>query len=109
MTVFIGDNIVSALGFTSEENYHNVKNGVSGLKFFSDDRYDLPEPFMASKIDDERLEDAFENNLSEKGCPPVCGIKYSKMEKACIVSITESLKNTNIDPSIFDICFIEIF
>ena len=98
MTVFLGDNIISALGFTSAENFDNVKNGVSGLKFFPN-RYDLPEPFMASEIDNERLEAAFETCLSVQGRKDVCGIKYSKMEKACIVSITESLKSSNIDPS----------
>ena len=98
MTVFLGDNIISALGFTSAENFDNVKNGMSGLKFFPD-RYDLPEPFMASEIDNERLEAAFEMCLSVRGRKDVCGIKYSKMEKACIVSITESLKSSNIDPS----------
>ena len=105
MTVFIGDNIISALGFSSEENYRNVKNGVSGLKFFPD-RYDLPEPFMASEIDDERLEDAFEKCLSEQGREAVLGIKYSKMEKACVVSIAESLKKSNITPSDKRVLFI---
>ena len=100
MTVFLGDNIVSALGFTSEENYHNVKNGVSGLKFFAD-RYDLPESFMASEIGDVRLDNTFDLLKSE-----VCGIKYSKMEKACIVSIAESLKDTDIDPSDKRVLFI---
>ena len=105
MTVFLGDNIVSALGFMSAENFDNVKNGVSGLKFFTD-RYDLPEPFMASEIDGERLEGAFEKCLSEQGRAAVCGIKYSKMEKACIVSIAESLKSSNIDPSDKRVLFI---
>ena len=98
MTVFLGDNVISALGFTSEENYRNVKNGVSGLKFFAD-RYDLPESFMASEIDDERLDDAFEKCLSVQNSPAVCGMNYTKMEQACIVSVAESLKDTSIDPS----------
>ena len=118
MTVFLGDNIISALGFTSEENYLNVKNGVSGLKFFAD-RYDLQEPFMASEIDDARLDDAFEKCLSvflpkseEQGelCVSKSGwsseIKYSKMEKSCIVSIAESLKGAGVDPSDKRVLFI---
>ncbi|MDR0836075.1 MAG: hypothetical protein LBN11_05790, partial [Tannerella sp.] len=36
MTVLLSDNIISALGFTSEENYLNVKQGISGLKQYVD-------------------------------------------------------------------------
>ncbi|HCC50673.1 MAG TPA: beta-ketoacyl synthase, partial [Porphyromonadaceae bacterium] len=64
MTVLLGDNIISGLGFTAEENYRNVKQGVCGLKFFAD-RYDIPEPFMASEIDDGRLEEAFGELVAE--------------------------------------------
>ena len=103
MTVLLGDNVISALGFTSAENYRNVKNGVSGLKFFAD-RYDLPEPFMASEIDDVRLDDAFEKCCAEFLKKGSCecerggaslgadGVSYTKMEKACIVSVAEALK-----------------
>ena len=93
MTIFPGDNIISALGFTSVENYHNVKNGVSGLKFT--DRYDLPEPFMVSEIDDTRLNEAFDKcriEFSTKN--KEAGINYTKMEKACIVSVAGALKDT---------------
>ena len=96
MTIFPGDNIISALGFTSAENYHNVKNGVSGLKFYTD-RYDLPEPFMASEIDDTRLNEAFDKcriEFSTKN--KEAGINYTKMEKACIVSVAGALKDTQV-------------
>ena len=118
MTVFIGDNIVSALGFSSEENYNNVKKGVSGLKFFHD-RYDLPEPFMASEIDEARLNEAFEKcqEIASSEKPPcndgggnamtsrhhisgkTQGINYTKLEKACIVSVADALKDAKIDLS----------
>ena len=115
MTVFLGDNIISALGFTSAENFENVKNGASGLKFFAD-RYDLPEPFMASEIDDVRLNETFETCRSEfyaktrgagegntefdednyglQGESSPAIVNYTKLEKACIVSIAEALKDT---------------
>ncbi|MDR1379993.1 MAG: hypothetical protein LBJ47_00765 [Tannerella sp.] len=64
MTVLPGDNIISALGFTTAENYGNVKRGVCGLEFFAD-RYGLPEPFMASEIDAARLDRAFEKVSAE--------------------------------------------
>ncbi|MDR0574994.1 MAG: beta-ketoacyl synthase [Tannerella sp.] len=121
MTVLLNDNIVSALGFTAEENYRNVKQGVCGLKFFAD-RYDLPEPFMASEIDDVRLNESFAGVSA--GVSAVTGkktmaghdkadvwkeknkVKYSKLEKAAIVSVSEALKGTNVDPSNGRVLFI---
>lgn len=116
MTLLLSDNIISALGFTAEENYRNVKQGVCGLKFFAD-RYHLPEPFMASEIDDARLNAAFDAVSSEqsakikanpfvasarqegtKGASPA-KINYTKLEKAAIVSAADALKIANIDPS----------
>jgi len=110
------------LGFTTEENYRNVKQGVCGLKLFTD-RYDLPEPFMASEIDETRLEEAFakvsddyadfiENseNLDDDEKEDFMAdkekAKYTKLEKACIVSIAEALKGTDIDPSDEEVLFI---
>ena len=114
MTVFLGDNIISGLGFTAEENYRNVKQGVCGLKFFAD-RYDIPEPFMASEIDDGRLEEAFGELVAEAsavrdadtayrhrrqyGQRPADGVNYTKLEKASIVSVAGALRDTAIDPA----------
>ena len=107
MTVLLSDNVVSSLGFTTEENFENVKKGVCGLQFFSD-RYGLPEPFMASEIDEKRLDEAFasvaeeyanvleDNDIDELKKEELiacrAGVKYTKLEKACIVSIAEALK-----------------
>ena len=112
MTILLSDNVVSSLGFTTDENYRNVKQGVCGLTYF-EDRYDLPEPFMASEIDDERLNEAFDkvsadySDLLEKSdmdeekrrnlLKTRKSIKYTKLEKAAIVSIAEALKGTAID------------
>lgn len=103
MTRLLSDNIISALGFTAEENYRNVKQGVCGLKLFTE-RYDIPEPFMASEIDDARLNDAFEKTLAAH--PAAIGSNYTKLEKAAIVSVAEALKNTKIDPSDENVLFI---
>jgi 3-oxoacyl-[acyl-carrier-protein] synthase-1 len=121
MTILLGDNIISALGFTTEENYCNVKQGVSGLRFFTD-RYDLPEPFMASEIDDVRLNGAFEKISAEffanvgkdkngahwDACPmtPTDEPHYSKLEKAAIVSVAGALGSTAIDLSGKNVLFI---
>ena len=101
MTVFLSDNIISGLGFTAEDNFLNVKQGKCGLKFFAD-RYDIPEPFMASEIDDKQLEEAFEKVVTEVsvvGKHPLDGINSTKLEKASIVSVAGALKNKAKDPS----------
>ena len=100
MTVLLSDNIISALGFTAEENYRNVKQGVCGLKFFAD-RYGLPEPFMASEIDAARLDEAFEKASGKHDTA-----NYSKLEKASIVSVAEALKGTDIDPADSRVLFV---
>jgi 3-oxoacyl-[acyl-carrier-protein] synthase-1 len=100
MTLLLGDNIISALGFTTEENYRNVKQGVCGLRPFAG-RYGLPEPFMASEIDDARLDDAFRNVSSGQ-----TSVNYTKLEKASIVSVAEALKGTGINPSDGTVLFI---
>ncbi|MDR0700059.1 MAG: beta-ketoacyl synthase [Tannerella sp.] len=121
MTVLLGDNIISALGFTAEENYRNVKQGISGLDFFAD-RYDIPEPLMASEIDDVRLNGAFEKISAEfsanagkdkngerwGACPVTSAYhpNYTKLEKAAIVSVAGALGNTGIDLSGENVLFI---
>jgi 3-oxoacyl-[acyl-carrier-protein] synthase-1 len=99
MTVLLSDNIISALGFSSEENYRNVKQGVSGLKQYTR-HFDSPEPFMASEIDGERLEDAFAS-IEQK-----TNHKYTKLEKAAILSVCDALKNVDVDPSGKKVLFI---
>jgi 3-oxoacyl-[acyl-carrier-protein] synthase-1 len=121
MTILTNDNVISSLGFTTDENYRNVKQGVCGLRLF-EDRYDLPEPFMASAIDKTRLEEAFaqvssdyagfiensdlEDDEKEYLKNAKKGRKYTPLEKACIVSIAEALKGTGINPSDRNVLFV---
>ncbi len=106
MTILLNDNIISSLGFTAEENYRNVKQGICGLQFFAD-RYGLPEPFIASEIDNARLEEAFSKITTVNSQLQTRGqVKYSKLEKAAIVSVTDALKGTDIDPSSARVLFV---
>ena len=87
----IGDNIISALGFTSEENFRAVKSGVSGVKPYDAGVFDLPEAFMASLIDKKRLNDEFVK-LSSKN-------EYTALEKAAILSVFTANQDAQIDLS----------
>ena len=99
MIKFVSDNIISALGFTTDENFENVKQGNSGLAFFVG-YFDLPEPFMASMIDEKKLNETFHH------LPNVSHQKYTFLEKAAILSISNALKTTEINPAHEKVLFI---
>jgi 3-oxoacyl-(acyl-carrier-protein) synthase len=90
--VFItGNNIISSLGFTTEENFNSVKQGISGVKHYETGVFDLPEAFMASLIDKERLNDEFVKISSKNN--------YTNLEKATILSVFYANKEAKIDLS----------
>ena len=104
MTVCTGDNVVSALGFTAEENYRNVKQGRTGLRLYRE-RFGLPEPFMASEIDDTALNAAFVETETEY-MPSATKANYTKLEMAAIVSVAGALKTAAIDAADKRVLFI---
>jgi len=87
----IGDNIISSLGFTTEENFNAVKQGISGIKHYDAGTFDLPEAFMASLIDKKKLNDEFVK-LSSKN-------NYTNLGKAAILSVSSANKEAQIDLS----------
>lgn len=86
----VGDNIISSLGFSSDENMGNIKNGIGGIKT-STDKSLSPEAFPASQVDDQRL---------AKECQALNPTKeYTRFEQLLIVSIHDALSDTGIDPT----------
>jgi 3-oxoacyl-[acyl-carrier-protein] synthase I len=81
------DNIISSLGFTSEENFQNCKKGNSGIVLTSDHKLSQT-PIHASLIDWNNVYDHFGKIADNK--------LYTKVEKLFILSITDALKQTNI-------------
>ena len=116
----IGDNIISSLGFTTEENFRAVKNGISGLQHYDVGTFDLPEAFVASLIDRERLNDEFNRHC---GLDPTrychCGLDpqppektgnsnktLTELEKAAILSVHNANEEAQIDLSSEKVLFI---
>lgn len=95
----IGDNIVSPLGFTTEENWRSLLAGHSGQHPY-EQGFSLPEPFCASIINNALLEKQF------LALPNPHNIRYTKMEKCALVSATDALTRAGIDPSREDVLFI---
>ena len=86
-----GDNIISSLGFTTEENFSNVQSGISGVKSYKIGDFDLPEAFMASLINKEKLNDEFVKISSKNN--------FSNLEKAAILSVFTANNEAQIDLS----------
>ncbi|MCQ2959299.1 MAG: beta-ketoacyl synthase [Bacteroidales bacterium] len=94
----ISHNIISSLGFSSEVNYRAVKQGLTNLKL-QENIFGLPTPFVGAIIDEELLNEEFalinRNNF-----------KYTKFEKASILSIYKALENTDILANSDDVQFV---
>jgi 3-oxoacyl-[acyl-carrier-protein] synthase-1 len=84
----ISGNIISSLGFTIAENMKNIVEGRSGVKLI-DDKKLFSEDFYASLVDSDILDENF-SKLAE------CS-DYTRFEKLCIISISDSLKTSGID------------
>ena len=97
MIVKVSDNIISPLGMSTAENYAAVKAGRSALKRH-DGLWDLPEPFTASLMDRDKVEQTFAA-LADNA-------KYTFFEKMIILSAAKALQQTTIDPSSDKVLFI---
>ena len=95
----IGDNIVSPLGFTTEENWRNLLAGHSGQQPY-EQGFSLPEPFCASVINNALLEKQF------LALPNSHNIRYTKMEKCALLSATDAIHRAGIDAASNEVLFI---
>jgi len=94
MVRVLGTGIISSLGFTTDENYNAVKQGISGIKHYDAGVFNLSEPFMASLIDKERLEDEFACH-----CVSNKNDDHTNLEKTAILAVTYANKEAQIDLS----------
>ena len=97
MIVSVAHNIISPLGMTTAENYAAVKEGRSMLKRY-DGLWQLPEPFTASLMDRDKVEEAF--------APLANGAKYTFFEKMIILSASRAIAEAQIDAASDRVLFI---
>jgi 3-oxoacyl-[acyl-carrier-protein] synthase-1 len=89
--VFIAsDNILTSLGFTTNENAGNMLSGITGIRLTEDQRIS-PSPFYASLVDIGRLHSAF-SLLNDPR-------HFTRFEQMSICSVKDALDRTNIDCS----------
>ena len=92
MSVYIeSGNIISPLGFSTEENYANILSGRSGLRLHTDSRLS-DVPLQLALIDDALLESTFAAVVGD-------GSGFTRFEKFCVLTVTSLLKNSSIDIS----------
>lgn len=94
----VSDNIISALGFSSQENYQAVKEARSELRLY-ENAFSVPEPFVAALLENDKIETAF-SMLSDAGGD------YTKLEKIAILSVAKALETGGVDASSDDVLFI---
>ena len=94
----LADNIVSPLGFTTEENYANVKAGVKGGALRTE-TFGLPEPFWGSLIDWQAVEACVTKELSPAR-------PLTPFEKIMLLSAHRAVQSAKIDPKSADVLFI---
>ena len=88
MVFFQSDNIITSLGFSSSENFESLLSGNVGIKPVNDQKF-YPEPFPASLVDTNKLEEKFAG-INKSG-------NFTRLEKMLILSIRDSLMRSNID------------
>ena len=98
----IGENILSPISFTTEENLAAVMAGRSALRRY-DSLWGLPFPCFASLFPDDLLESAFESDV-EKGRLPMDS--YTKFEKVVLLSAVKALDSCKIDATSERVVFI---
>ena len=97
MIVSVAQNIISPLGMTTAENYAAVKEGRSMLKRY-EGLWRLPEPFTASLMDREKVEEAF--------APLANDAKYTFFEKMIILSASRAIAEAKINAASDRVLFI---
>ena len=88
MSYIISKNIISPLGFSTKETFNQLVSGKSSVRKIENHLLS-PEPFWASLIDFQLLEDTW------------CGLTksdaFTKFEKIAILSVHGAIKNAAID------------
>jgi 3-oxoacyl-[acyl-carrier-protein] synthase I len=93
---FGSDNIITSLGFTTEENVGQIEAGKTGIKVLEDDAV-FPTPVAYSAVNPKEL-DLHYASILKKSCISAFEINPSRLEKMFLTSIGTALENSKVDP-----------
>ncbi len=91
LVVKISDNIISPLGYTTDDTFSSVLEGRVGLRLY-EGLWGIPEPFIASLLDRKAIRDMFQS-IAENA------EDYSLFEQMCILSAYNAIRSQNVDAS----------
>ncbi len=94
----IADNIISPLGFSSEENFRAVLEGKSCL-LRHEDKFGLPEAFCGSLIDRDEIERISCREIHDSG-------RFTLFEKLAILSVRRAIEECGISADGEDVIFV---
>ena len=94
----VSDNIISALGFSSEENFNKVKSGVTLGKVYTG-LFSGVEPFYSSLLDWDLVNKEFAEFYGGE-------VRYTSFEKIAILSASKAIRAAQIDPSSPSVLFV---
>ncbi len=83
----VGDNIISSLGFTTDENIDNVFKEVTGIRE-TDDRHLSPGGFPLALVDSQKLSELFKDIANP--------IQYTRLEQMMILSVKRAIEMSGI-------------
>jgi len=95
--VRVADNIITSLGFSTKENFENLKQGKSGIQLTTDPKI-TQVPMPCSQVDSEKLNAEFSKIGNSD--------QFTRLEKMMILSIQDSVNHSGIDPSKEDSLFV---
>lgn len=98
MITKIADNIISPLGYNSEENFNAVLSGQSMLRCYADE-FGLHEPFVGSLFDRHEIEVKLNDEVAENE-------DYTFFEKLCIVSAKKAIESCHLSAGESNVIFI---
>ena len=85
----MSDNIISPLGFTTEDNFYQLSQNKSGISHCNEQKFST-NPFYAALLNQEQ-NNKLDNCTSS-------GTGYTKFEKLLIQSISTALESTSVNP-----------
>jgi 3-oxoacyl-[acyl-carrier-protein] synthase-1 len=92
----IGDNIITSLGFTTGENIAAILQNRTGIRVVNNPGL-FPSPISLSLVDTERLDNSFDLLLEKRGKSSTAA-SFTRLEKMIILSVSDAIKETDIDP-----------
>jgi 3-oxoacyl-[acyl-carrier-protein] synthase I len=90
MTAYIaGDNMITSLGFSTSENFSQMKEGITGIKKLKENNDRVFKKCAISLVDTNRLDEIFSDFADVS--------RYTQLEKMAITSVRIAAEPTDLD------------